>query len=103
MSTTGRLGTVLLSLVLAHSILALGQQERAYEPRAKKVADVSWPVSVSPDGRFVTGFFTAGLAVRDLATGETRNLTDEGYPGLFSPDGDQIADTSCLGERDSAG
>jgi Tol biopolymer transport system component len=59
-------------------------------------------VSVSPDGRLVTGFFgTAGLVVRDLITGETRNLTDDGSPGMFSPEGDQIAYTSWLGERDS--
>ncbi|UCC83140.1 MAG: PD40 domain-containing protein [Gemmatimonadota bacterium] len=55
-------------------------------------------MSVSPDGRLVTGFFgTAGnLAVRDLNTGETRNLTNKGYPELvmgsvFSPDGGRIA------------
>ncbi len=68
------------------------------EPEASKVADVPWPVSVSPDGRLVTGFFgTAGnLAVRDLVTGETRNLTKKAYPELymgsvFSPDGERIA------------
>ncbi len=71
------------------------------EPSVSKVADVPWPVSVSPDGRLVTGFFTAGLAVRDLSTGETRNLSDKGFPGVFSPDGNQIAYTSWLGERDS--
>jgi Tol biopolymer transport system component len=69
------------------------------EPSVSKVADVPWPVSVSPDGRLVTGFFgtpAGNLAVRDLITGETRNLTEQGYPqlhmgSLFSPDGDQIA------------
>lgn len=68
------------------------------EPAASKVADVLFPVSVSPDGRLVTGFFgTAGnLAVRDLDTGETRDLTQRGYPELvmgsvFSPDGQRIA------------
>ncbi len=45
------------------------------EPSVSKVADVPWPVSVSPDGRLVTGFFTAGLAVRDLSPRETPSAT----------------------------
>jgi hypothetical protein len=102
----GRLWTVLLVLGFAHSTLALSQQGRQREPRANKVAEeVTWPESVSPDGRLVAGWFTAGFAVRDLITGETRELTDEGYAGaprsfgrsclstgtcVFSPDGDRL-------------
>ena len=58
--------------------------------------------TVSPDGRYLTfvDWGTGDLAVRDLATGETRRLTDKGTWGeseeyaersIVSPDGQQIA------------
>ena len=75
----------------------LSQQDRV-KPTASKIADVPFPMSVSPDGRLVTGFFgkAGNLAVRDLVSGETRNLTNRQYPELvmasaFSPDGEWIA------------
>ena len=52
----------------------------------------------SPDGRYLsfTDWRTGNLALHDLATGEDRSLTNEGYPGFAnvsvpSPDGTQVA------------
>jgi Tol biopolymer transport system component len=55
--------------------------------------------SVSPDGRYVTFTTEYNLAVRDLLTGKTRRLTENGSletryiadRSVFSPDGRQIA------------
>jgi Periplasmic component of the Tol biopolymer transport system len=58
----------------------------------------------SPDGRYVSyvHWMTANLAVRDMATGETRDLTTEGtwnepdqfaYYSIWDPDGRSIAYT----------
>ena len=100
--SVGSLGLALSLLLLAgcahdSSVESSGQQDQA-EPTGSKVADVPFPMSVSPDGRLVTGFFgkAGNLAVRDLASGETRNLTNQPYPELvrgsvFSPNGERIA------------
>ena len=56
-------------------------------------------LDVSPDGRYVTDILwgTGDLAVRELATGETRRVTNNGGNGgfpeasVFSPDGARIA------------
>jgi Tol biopolymer transport system component len=67
------------------------------EPSASKVADAPFPISVSPDNRFLVQYGNRGnLAIRDLETGETRALTNADYPQLVmsavvSPNGDQIA------------
>jgi Tol biopolymer transport system component len=67
------------------------------EPSTSKVADVPFPISVSPDNRFLVQYGNRGnLAIRDLETGETRALTNADYPQLVmsavvSPNGDQIA------------
>jgi Tol biopolymer transport system component len=67
------------------------------EPSASKVADAPFPMSVSPDNRFLVQYGSRGnLAIRDLETGETRTLTNADYPQLVmsavvSPNGDQIA------------
>ncbi|MEE9234377.1 MAG: hypothetical protein V3U28_02930 [Candidatus Acidoferrales bacterium] len=58
----------------------------------------------SPDGRYLSfvNWVTGDLAVRDVQTGENRNLTDEGtwegadrfaYYSTWSPDGQQLAYT----------
>ena len=97
--TAGAALLMLLVVTCAHqsSLKSPSQQDRV-KPVASKIADVPFPMSVSPDGRFVTGFFgkAGNLAVRDLASGETRNLTNRQYPELvmasaFSPDGEWIA------------
>ena len=65
--------------------------------QAEKIADVQYPISVSPDGRFVSTFGAGGnLAIHDLETGEARTLTRSRLPQLvmnavFSPDGSRIA------------
>ena len=56
-------------------------------------------LDASPDGRYVTDILwgTGDLAVRELATGETRRVTNNGGNGgfpeasVFSPDGARIA------------
>jgi Tol biopolymer transport system component len=65
---------------------------------AVAIADAPSGVSPSPDGRFVsfTDWETAGIAVRNLETGETRSVTADPGSGfaLFprvSRDGEQIA------------
>jgi len=58
--------------------------------------------SPSPDGRYLSyvNWLTGDMAVRNLATGENRNLTDEGtwegpdqfgYYSVWSPDSQQVA------------
>lgn len=76
-------------------------------PKHYKMADID-ATSISPDGRFFsyTDWSTGYLAIRDLKTGQSRNLTSEGWPkgaysSKISPDGKHIGysfDTS--GGRD---
>ncbi len=55
--------------------------------------------SPSPDGRYMTWVNWPNLAIHDFATGESRDLTKEGWSSgnamnsVFSPDGKQIAYT----------
>lgn len=71
--------------------------------QASKVADVpsgrGMPLSVSPDGMYfaemATGMALGNLSIRDVATGEARNLTSAQLPqavlaAVFSPDGERI-------------
>jgi len=66
----------------------------------------SYYLTPSPDGRFVSfaDWSTGNLAIRDLATGEIRSVTDKGgwsessefaEVSVFSPDGRQIAYAWC--------
>ena len=83
-------------------------------PESLTVREV-WPSAidtsgaVSRDGRFLcfTDWGTGDLAIRDLATGENRRLTDKGpwiksdafaMSALFSPDGSQIASWWLIAE-----
>jgi len=88
---------VLLSLILTQSSPVWSEPQQPSEPQAHKVADVPYPLAVSPDGQFLVEYGNRGsLTVRDLNTGETRSLTNKDYPELVgsaavSPGGDQIA------------
>ena len=91
---------------LAVSIVT-AQEPAKVAPKHYKVADVD-ANSVSGDGRFLshTDWNTGHLSIRDLKTGQSRNLTSEGWPkgaysSKISPDGKHIGysfDTS--GGRD---
>jgi len=95
-------------------VVALGKKKLAYLSQDKEVSNSGelsitqvWAPSkdtygVSPDGRYLNyiDWTAAELAVKDLKTGETRNLTDKGtwkYPisfpdnSIWSPDSKQLA------------
>ncbi|MBP1779362.1 MAG: translocation protein TolB, partial [candidate division NC10 bacterium] len=62
--------------------------------------------SISPDGRYLTSVSERNLAVRDLATGETRQLTSLSVAAgefvelsVFSPDGMEIAYSRMNADR----
>lgn len=87
---------VISGLLVAKAQAASGLLQQA-EPAASKIADVPYPISVSPDGQLISVFGTGGnLAILDLDTKETRDLTSARFPQLvmstvFSPCGEQIA------------
>jgi Tol biopolymer transport system component len=90
----------------ARASLAQGAQSRpAREMTARRVwasGGVDIQGAPSPDGRYLsfTDWDTGDLAIRDLATGKNRRLTNKGSwsespewaaPSAFSPDGKQVA------------
>ena len=85
------------ALLLASSLPA--QAKSAGSLQGSKLAEVPFPLSVSPDGRYVSEIGNGGnLAIRNLKSGETRLLTNKTYPQLvmssaFSADGEMIAYT----------
>ncbi len=94
----------LLLLVFAAVVAHADPQQSV---KHERVADIDAD-SVSSDGHFLshTDWTTGHLAIRDLETGQSRNLTSEGWPkgayaSKISPDGKHVAyyfDTS--GGRD---
>ena len=98
--------TLVLALLTAASGPILTPASAAAEPdgmTARQVWDQGDATgSPSPDGRYLSyvNWLTANIAVRDLETGASRDLTDEGtwegpdqfgYYSVWSPDGTQIA------------
>jgi len=95
---------VVASLVLAVGAAELEAQEMQAqaEQRVSRIAELPPQrpfYAVSPDGSLAVELGAAGsLVIRDLASGETRALTKEGFPqgamsAVFSPEGTQIGYT----------
>ncbi len=94
---------VVLCFALAVSSVSAQDPIRA-QAESSKVADLDIWGSISPEGRALAfvDWSTGNLVLRDLGTGEDRNLTDKGswlessefgmFP-IFSPDGERITYT----------
>lgn len=94
--------TMLLCLIMVGNGVRLVSAQQAGAPKAARQVWVTRssddPLAVSPDGRFFafTDWQTGDLAVRDMATGTNRRLTNtsgqqEAEAAVFSADGSQIA------------
>ncbi|MBI3667056.1 MAG: hypothetical protein HY236_12690 [Acidobacteria bacterium] len=68
---------VALLLWLTFAVTAYSDSARVLQPRSLGEFAYDWYGSVSPDGRFLTyvEWETGDLVLRDLSTGEKRNLT----------------------------
>jgi Tol biopolymer transport system component len=89
-------GLSLVALAAMCSELS-GQPEPRRGPQILKLADVPFPLSVSPDARRIAEIgFSGNLAMRVVESGDVRNLTRATLPqlvmnGAFSPTSDRIA------------
>ncbi len=87
-----------LSWLAISSVAAQGPAKVA--PKHYKVAEVTWPGSISPDGRYISWVGDVAdfdhLFIRNLRTRENRRLSkgageSGGNSSAFSPDGKQVA------------
>lgn len=104
--TTLRRALIASFLLAGVALSVSAQQPSKSEPKVREARRVGAEpgflffvfAAVSPDGRFLSypDWGTGDLGLHDLATGEKRRLTNQGYPefayqSTFSPDSTQIA------------
>ena len=90
---------LLMALSFLIVLLLTAQEPAKVAPKQYKVAEVHWPRSISPDGRYLAYVDDVADAdhifVRDLRTAESHRLTKDpgeaGNSSTFSPDSKQVA------------